>query len=161
MTYTERDCVKDTRKHIREVQNNLTIIIAELLERLKAHDDSKFSDIELETYTRVTPRLKNLEYGSQEYKDNIADLGAAVQHHYQNNRHHPEYCGGDYKNMDLVDLVEMLMDWLAATKRHTTGNIYKSIKVNQERFGYGDDLAQIFNNTISRYFPDPVEERDE
>jgi hypothetical protein len=47
-----------------------------------------------------------------------------------------------------VDLVEMLMDWWAATKRHADGDIMESIEINQKRFGYSDELKSIFINTV-------------
>lgn len=52
--------------------------------------------------------------------------------------------------MNLVDLIEMMCDWYAATKRHGNGDLMKSVDINQERFGYGDELKQIFINT-ARY----------
>jgi hypothetical protein len=33
--------------------------------------------------------------------------------------------------------------------RHETGCIYKSIEINQKRFGYSDELKQIFINTAN------------
>jgi hypothetical protein len=155
--YNTSDCVRDTRQHIRQVQDNLTVVISELLERIKAHDDSKFSDVELDTFVRVTPRLRESVYGSDEYKANLADMQEALKHHYANNRHHPEFYSSGYRDMDLVDLLEMLLDWLAATKRHNTGNIFDSIKINQNRFGYSEELAQFFRNTIHNYFPNEKE----
>lgn len=50
--------------------------------------------------------------------------------------------------MNLVDIIEMLCDWKAATLRHADGDIYKSIEINQKRFGYSDELKSIFINTI-------------
>jgi len=50
--------------------------------------------------------------------------------------------------MSLPALLEMLCDWLAATKRHNDGDIRKSIEINQKRFGYGDELKQILLNTL-------------
>jgi hypothetical protein len=40
------------------------------------------------------------------------------------------------------------MDWKAATLRHADGDILKSIEINQKRFGYSDDLKEIFKNTV-------------
>ena len=42
----------------------------------------------------------------------------------------------------------MLCDWKAATKRHATGDVIRSIEQNQERFGYSDEIKQIFLNTV-------------
>jgi Rad3-related DNA helicase len=51
-------------------------------------------------------------------------------------------------NMNLFDLLEMLIDWYAATKRHNNGDIYRSVEVNRDRFDMSDQLVQIFLNTI-------------
>ncbi len=52
------------------------------------------------------------------------------------------------QGMSLIDLLEMLIDWKAATLRHNDGNILKSIEINQKRFGYDTQLKQIFLNTL-------------
>lgn len=54
-------------------------------------------------------------------------------------------------DMTLVDVLEMLVDWKAASERHTDGNIRKSIEVNTERFGLSPQLATILENTV-RFF---------
>lgn len=51
--------------------------------------------------------------------------------------------------MNLVDLIEMLCDWVAATKRHEDGDILKSLEINQKRFGYSDEFKNILKNTLS------------
>ena len=50
--------------------------------------------------------------------------------------------------MSLIDVLEMLIDWKAATLRHNNGDILKSIEINQKRFGYSDDLKKILLNTV-------------
>ena len=54
--------------------------------------------------------------------------------------------------MDLVDVVEMFCDWTAATKRHNDGDIFRSIELNEKRFGLGEILASLFKNTAKRVF---------
>jgi hypothetical protein len=51
--------------------------------------------------------------------------------------------------MDIVDLVEMLCDWKAATMRHDGGDIERSIAINAERFGISDQLAGIIKNSVA------------
>ena len=52
------------------------------------------------------------------------------------------------RQMSLLALLEMLCDWIAATKRHSNGDIRRSIEINQNRFGYSDELKQILLNTL-------------
>jgi hypothetical protein len=54
--------------------------------------------------------------------------------------------------MTLLDLIEMLVDWKAASERHNTGNINKSIEVNGERFQMSPQLIKIFENTAKELF---------
>ncbi|HLR39512.1 MAG TPA: DUF5662 family protein [Jeotgalicoccus sp.] len=151
MEYTKEDCIKDTKKHIKKVQDNLAIITKELTERGKIHDASKLESPELEIFTEYTPKLAVSTYGSQEYIDNTKGMRVALDHHYANNSHHPQYYPNGIKGMDLLDIIEMFCDWKAATERHEDGDINKSININQERFDYSDDLKEIFKNTV-KYF---------
>ena len=70
--------------------------------------------------------------------------------------HHPNYYDDGIKGMDLVDIMEMVCDWKAASMRHNDGDIDKSLEINQKRFGYSDELKQIMKNTINNYFNEEV-----
>ena len=72
----------------------------------------------------------------------------ALDHHYRENNHHPEYYEDGIKGMSLVDLIEMVCDWMAATKRVQNGDIYTSLEINKKRFGIDDQLAKILENTV-------------
>lgn len=55
-------------------------------------------------------------------------------------------------NMTLVDILEMIVDWKAASERHNDGNILKSIEVNCERFGLSAQLVRILESTAKVHF---------
>ena len=74
-------------------------------------------------------------------------MSVALNHHYAANRHHPEHFSKGIDDMTLVDIVEMLCDWKAASLRQNDGNLLKSIEINAQRFGYDDQLKRIFINT--------------
>lgn len=138
----------ETMRHIELVRNLLHRVIIELLDRGRKHDQSKLCSPEVEAFTAFTEKLQGLTYGSQEYdacKDEIAE---ALEHHYANNRHHPEHFKHGIDDMNLVDLVEMLCDWKAASTRHNDGNLRKSIEINGKRFGMSPQLIQIFENSV-------------
>lgn len=137
-----------TFEHIRDVQINLISFAQELLNRALRHDMSKLVEPECSAFESVTEKLNKLEYGSEEYKQSLAELGAALQHHYSQNRHHPEHYKNGMSDFDLLDLVEMFCDWAAATVRHETGCLEKSIEINQERFKYPDMVKNIFINSV-------------
>ncbi len=142
----------DTRKHIECVNAGLGKIIGCLHIAGEEHDRSKLREPELSYFDEYTPKLASSTYGSDEYKQNMKGLKSALDHHYAENRHHPEHFENGIRGMNLVDLVEMFCDWYAATKRHSDGNIMRSIAINQERFSYSDDIKAILENTYDDIF---------
>jgi hypothetical protein len=78
-------------------------------------------------------------------------MGEGLQHHYANNSHHPEFHADGVNGMTLVDLVEMLADWKAATERHADGDLAKSLDIQRDRFGLTAQLAQILENTARQF----------
>jgi hypothetical protein len=142
------DSRPETFQHIMTVQGFLHTFVKQLLDRAEGHDASKLVDPELYTFDEFTQKLKQTTFGSDEYKANLVGMGEALTHHYQNNRHHPEHYVDGIAGMNLIDLVEMICDWMAAVQRHDDGDIRRSIEMNQERFGYSDELKRILHNTV-------------
>lgn len=145
---TNYDSRPETYHHIGVVRELLGQVIKELVDRAQNHDASKLEDPELATFDEYTAKLKTSTYGSEEYKGFLAGMGEGLQHHYAHNRHHPEHHDDGIIGMNLVDLVEMLCDWKAATQRHDDGDIRRSLEIQQERFGYSDELKSILLNTV-------------
>lgn len=143
------DSRTDTYQHIQTVQYYLTEVIRDLLDRAMLHDQSKLKSPEVELFDEYTDKLAKTTYGSDEYKGFLAKMKPALDHHYATNRHHPEHYVNGVKDMTLIDLIEMLVDWKAASLRHNDGNILKSVAHNQGRFGYSDELKQILLNTVN------------
>jgi len=148
------DSTEDTQKHIALVGGFLTQFAHELAARAFIHDKSKLEDPEKSIFDEFTPKLKATTYGSQKYKDFLGGMDAALLHHYAANRHHPEHFKDGMFGMNLADLVEMFCDWMAAVERHDDGDIMQSIGINGRRFGYGVQLAAIFNNTARMFQED-------
>ncbi len=149
-----KDMRAETLLHIKRVAELLTGAAIELIRRSNVHDESKLHAPEKELFDVYTPKLKESVNGSDAYKQLLAELKVAIDHHYANNSHHPEYYANGVDDFDLFDLVEMFFDWKAASERHETGNILKSIDINRERFGICEQLCNIFRNTATRYFKD-------
>lgn len=143
------DSTIDTIKHIRRVSELLMDASIELLKRANEHDKSKLESPEKELFDEFTPKLKNCTYGSDEYKEFLKGLKIALDHHYTNNSHHPEFYENGVNGFDLFDLLEMFFDWKAATERHNDGNIYKSIEINKDRFNINQQICDIFVNTAN------------
>ena len=150
MSEQKYDSKQDTLQHINRVKDLLEGVAVELVQRGHNHDASKLENPEKELFDTYTPLLKQLEYGSDEYKESLEKLKPALEHHYANNSHHPEYYENGVDDMDLFDVVEMLCDWKAATERTKNGDIYKSIEINQKRFNLSPQLTKILLNTIDK-----------
>lgn len=145
------DSTADTLKHSLRVGELIGQLVKELVDRSTQHDRSKTEEPELSVFNEYTPKLRDSTYGSDEYKSFLAGMGVGLEHHYSANRHHPEHFTHGIDGMTLVDLIEMLADWRAATERHEDGDLRKSLAIQRERFGIGDQLLQILTNTAAYY----------
>ena len=133
-----------------------------------AHDMSKFRWSETKYFAKVIFKLKHATYGSELYRALLRSIVPAIDLHYMRNLHHPEHymyhecngcfsryhkevnvcscCGysqfqirgGGFRDMSYIRRVEMMADWMAATRRHNDGDIEKSFVVNKERFHMTD-----------------------
>jgi hypothetical protein len=139
----------ETTKHIIRVKDLLMEFREKLQQRGIDHDESKLQEPEKTDFDEMTEKLHGVSYGSPEYKQMLADLKPTLDHHYANNSHHPEHYPNGINDMDLLDVVEMLMDWKASTERHDDGDIHKSIEINKVRFNMSDQLYNILKNTIN------------
>ena len=141
------DSRADTLQHILRVQQLIHAFVIELLKRADKHDASKLEEPEKPLLDRLTPKLRGTTYGSKEYQALLEELRPALEHHYRVNPHHPEHYPNGIAGMSLLDLVEMLADWAAATERHADGDLARSLQINRERFQISEQLAQILENT--------------
>ncbi len=142
------DWKQKTVEHIHNVRKILFRIGQNLEMRGIEHDESKLFPPEGDTFAEFTDKLKGTTFGSDEYKKYLAKMKPALDHHYAENIHHPEHFENGIEGMTLVDLVEMLADWKAATLRHADGDIWESLEIQREKLGLSDQLAKIFANTI-------------
>lgn len=142
------DSTADTLTHIRRVQALLGRMARALMERGEVHDTSKLGPEEKPLFDEMTPLLKTLTYGTDEYKASLARLGTALKHHYAENSHHPEHYENGVAGMNILDVVEMLCDWKAASERTKDGDFQKSVEIGIERFKIDPQLAAIFRNSI-------------
>lgn len=138
----------DLVNHCELVNKFCKKVAIDLIKRGDRHDVSKIGEEEFDLFKEFTPLLKGLTYGSPEYIATMEKLRPAIEHHYKANRHHPEFFPDKIKGMNLIDIIEMFCDWYSATKRHADGDIFRSIEINQKRFGYSDDFKQILLNTV-------------
>lgn len=147
------DSRKDTIKHRLMVCDFANRFCRKLIARAQRHDESKLHEPEKSKFDVVGTQkhLERIEYGSKEYQDSLAALGDALKHHYENNDHHPQHFDNGIDGMNLLQLVEMYLDWCAATKRNKDGDIRKSIELNKKKFGMTEQLYNIFMNTVDKF----------
>ena len=145
------DSRPDTFIHSQRVGELIVQLVKELLDRSSCHDRSKTQPPEVRVFDEFTPKLKTSTYGSDEYRDFLRGMGEGLKHHYAANRHHPEHFADGVNGMTLVDLVEMLADWKAATERHSDGDLSRSLEINRERFGLSGQLVSILRNTVKHF----------
>lgn len=82
----------------------------ELENRIKNHDNSKWSNDEFDAYRRHFHSVSD-----KEKEDSEEDFKKALNHHYMVNDHHPEY----WKNTDMpnIAIAELICDWEAMGRK--------------------------------------------
>ena len=145
------DSTVDAKLHIKNIQRVMKPFIEELQKRSDHHDESKLTDPERTCYDTYIPLLKNTKYGTREYfeiKDKMEPYG--LKHHQKVNRHHPEHFKNGCKDMNLIDMIEMLCDWYAASLRSDT-SFEDGFKKNIERFHIDKDVEKLLWTTYLDY----------
>src|ERR1051326_5675074 len=148
---TPFDSTADTLRHSLRVAELMGEPIKELIDRSVRHDLSKTREPELATYNQFAPRLREAAYGTAEHAALVAAMGEGLRHHYAHNRHHPEHFADGINGMTLVDLVEMLADWKAATERGRGDDLARTLQLNCERFGVSGQLRNTLVNPARHY----------
>ena len=141
------DFVKDLVQHKEWVAHYMQMAAHTLFHRACVHDNSKFEPEEFEIYDKAFPDLQKYAYGTPELQAVYERIRPALTHHLKVNRHHPEHFEYGINDMTLIDVLEMVCDWMAASKRSQTG-IAKGLEINKERYGIDEQLFMIVRNTV-------------
>lgn len=148
---------QDTNLHRAHIQNFMKRTTLDLVTRSREHDKSKLYKPEKDLYDTYGERLNTLEYGSEEYQDCLKEMmDLTLPHHYEHNDHHPEHFENGINDMNLIQLIEMVCDWMGSVaKKFPDCKISEKVlfDINQERFGYSDEVKQILINTV-KYIED-------
>jgi len=139
------DCTKDVTEHINRVRGWMRSFYLNLEARAENHDASKLKEPEKSMFDHWTPKLKEFEFGSDEYKIALAGMGEGLKHHYENNRHHPEHYENGVNGMTLNDVIEMVADWMAAAEAKSD---FVNLEYLATRFGLSEQLVDIIANTL-------------
>jgi hypothetical protein len=148
------DSRPDTYEHIHEVQRGLLRLSAALAQRALYHDQSKLQEPELSMFNEFRSKLDEVEHESPEYKVHLEEMGAALEHHYRVNRHHPEHFANGIHGMNLLDLMELVCDWVAAAGRKGESPVPYIEGAAKERFGYGEEIERLLVKTSNLLLPE-------
>lgn len=141
------DCTADVKKHVGKVQYWMNDFAAVITGRATIHDKSKLEEPEKSMFDEFTPKLKELTFGSKEYRQALKDMGGALQHHYEANSHHPEHYPNGVDGITLLDVIEMVCDWMAACEAK---GVPMDLKHAAERFKLSPQLVNIIRNTLKQ-----------
>lgn len=145
---TMPDSTRNTHEHIEKVRDRVYEITSALHTRARVHDASKLVEPEKAGYDQLAVALKDVVYGTDAYRAALVEAKPVIDHHYAANTHHPEHYPNGIAGMSLLDIVEMLCDWKAASERAKQGSIAQSLAHNRARFGVDEQLATILENTV-------------
>ena len=127
--------------HIRCVQSAIFYISNELQNRAMSHDSSKFSEDEINGYSRFEDMPDGLEYGSMEYKSAMAkvmDGNNCFELHSKRNDHHPEFYDSP-SDMGFLQVIEMVCDWHGAHEAYgNDGGWLESVEINIEKYRFSE-----------------------
>lgn len=122
-----------------------------IIRRAENHDKSKLEEPELSMW-KAMDKEPRYEYGTSEYENKLKRYKKLFDHHYKHNRHHPEHFQFGISDMTLVDLMELLADWMGYKDIVTVSDAIKVCEQQMKRYKFPEELRSIFTNTILRYF---------
>lgn len=139
------DSLIKTRRHRNIVSNLMNLLIMELHKKAETHDQSKLESPEAEIFAFYPDYIEESNYMSEEYQSLIKHYNEAITHHFQNNSHHPEHFKNGVKDMNIIEIIEMLCNWKANLK--DCESLDTKIKKYKKLYGLSNDLTNILLNT--------------
>jgi len=125
------------QRHITTVQKHLNKFVARLQQRSIEHDLSKLSKDEFAGFVEVNQIARLHPYGSQEYKDSLKG-NQTIALHFSRNSHHPEYHPNSVNDMTILDWIELVTDWKAASETYGNTSFNDSLEIQRKRFKLTD-----------------------
>lgn len=120
-------------RHQKQVSFLLRELAREFERRADLHDQSKLQLDELGGFIEINRIAREHPFGSEKYNQSLKD-NDAIALHFSRNRHHPEYHRDGIEDMDFIDFVEMVCDWIAANQTYGTTSWEDTIAEQQRRF---------------------------
>lgn len=134
-----------------EIAKHMAKFSGELLYRSSIHDLSKFSDDEFDVNAANVQDFGKFPFNSPQELELRERLAPAQKLHKKRNRHHPEHFEDGVDGMNLIDVLEMLVDWKASSSRYPGDSMRKSLNVCVERYNFSPQLVKILENTCKDF----------
>lgn len=138
-------------RHQTLVRKYLLALARELEARALLHDLSKLDLDEFGGFVEINQIARKHKFGSPEYKASVQN--DAVTLHYSRNPHHPEFHPGGLNDMNLLDLIEMVVDWRAASETYGKTLMSESLRIQKERYKMTDEqfhLIQLITEEVMK-----------
>ena len=145
---TERELITDTLIHKQFItiagrklinylyDNDRAEDALKLARRCARHDDSKFESDEMQAFLQLPKDGINMKDAEAEMREQVKKF---VAMHWKHNKHHPEFWE-DYRQMEEVDIMEMVVDWYARSLQFGT-DFKKFVSTRQRnRFHFDKDF---------------------
>ena len=142
------EVLTDIIAHISEVQENISEMRAILEARGISHDRSKLEPIEFDAFVETRPKFKKANYGTPEYQECVEMIKPSIDHHYSNNRHHTAFHKNGFQDMSLFDILEMLADWKAASRRSKDLTFKASLPIAYKKYSIPENMQKHIEKTI-------------
>lgn len=124
-------------RHVGIVRRNIKHFSQALDKRADVHDISKLSLEEFRGFVEVNQIARQHPFGSKEYKESLKD-NDVIDLHFSRNSHHPEFYPNGIDDMSLLDVIEMICDWKAASETYGQTSFTDALVIQADRFKLDD-----------------------
>ena len=135
------------QRHRESVASMLMMMGMELQNRARHHDLSKLQLDEFGGFVRISAAARIYPYGSPELKA-VIGVEKCVELHQRRNPHHPEH-HADVTAMGFLDIIEMVVDWWAASKVYGKTPLEESLEDLQERYSFTDEQWWLVQQVVA------------
>jgi hypothetical protein len=145
---------KDIIDHKEKVADNMLKLNSEFVRRMYRHDNDKISDdIIFNVYEEYNPKLRAEKYDSPKFKEYAKIMHPGVVRHTSKQRHHfyDKNNPMEFNQVDLIDILETLSDWVGATQRNPEVNIEEALMHNFDKYSIPEEFRSLMMNTYRNY----------
>ncbi len=134
------------QEHLRRIQNKLNKAGNELIYRGEVHDQDKTENKTVnKAYEEHFAKLKEIEFGTEQYKQYELDHFNKAHEIHAQNRHHFYSHRNNIDDINLLDMIEAIVDISESSKQYGNGDYIESMR-SKGLFDYS--LEELIINTI-------------